>query len=405
MAMADQNAGPTFRLSMLIYDTRYRSLTIQVIVLIGFMAGGVWLVNNMLNNLSDLGKDLGFGFLNDAAGFEISPQLIEFSSQDSNLRAAIVGMLNTLMVAVVGCIIATIIGVIVGIARLSKNWVVARLMTVYVEMFRNVPILLWIVFAIAIINDIFPVPRAFKGDSATASMLFNESVALTNRGFYVPSPIWLQGSMVVVIVFILSLVAIKFFGTWSKKRQEATGDILPNFWIKLGIFVVPAVLIYFIMGRPIELDYPAFVKFNFEGGLFIRAPFIAITMALALYTAAFIAEAVRSGIQAISKGQSEAAFALGLRPNRTMQLIILPQALRVIIPPLISQFLNLTKNSSLATAVGYIEITGTLGGTILNQTGREMECIMLLMLIYLSISLSISMVMNVYNNSVKLKER
>lgn len=405
MAMADQNAGPTFRLSMLIYDTRYRSLTIQVIVLIGFMAGGVWLVNNMLSNLSDLGKDLGFGFLNDAAGFEISPQLIEFSSTDSNLRAAIVGMLNTLMVAVVGCFIATIIGVAVGVARLSKNWVLARLMTVYVEMFRNVPILLWIVFAIAIINDIFPVPRAFKGDNATASMLFNESVALTNRGFYIPSPIWLQGSMVVVIVFILSFIAAIFFGKWSRKRQEQTGQILPNFWIKLGMLIVPAVLIYFIMGRPIALDYPAFVKFNFEGGLFIRAPFIAITMALSLYTAAFIAEAVRSGIMAISKGQSEAAFALGLRPNRTMQLIILPQALRVIIPPLISQFLNLTKNSSLATAVGYIEITGTLGGTILNQTGREMECIMLLMLVYLTISLSISMVMNVYNNSVKLKER
>lgn len=405
MAMADQNAGPSFRLSMLIYDTRYRSITIQIVVLFGFMAGAVWLVNNMLDNLALLGKDLGFGFLKSDAGFEIQPHLIEYSSQSSNFMAAVVGMINTLVVAVVGCIIATVIGVSVGVARLSHNWVVARLTTVYVEVFRNVPVLLWIVFAIAIISEVFPKPREFKGADASASMYLSDSVALTNRGFYIPAPVFESGSMIVVIVFLLSLVGIMVFGKWSKKRQEETGDILPNFWIKLGIFVIPAVIIFFIMGRPIVLDYPELKGFNFQGGLHLRAPFVALTLALALYTSAFIAEAVRSGIQAIDKGQSEAAFALGLRPNRTMSLVVLPQALRVIIPPLISFYLNLTKNSSLAMAVGYIEITGTLGGTILNNTGREIECILLLMAVYLSISISISTIMNIYNNSIKLKER
>lgn len=405
MAMADQNAGPSFRLSMLIYDTRYRSLTIQVAVLIGFLAGGVWLINNMLVNLEALGKDLGFGFMSVEAGFNIEPALIEYTSQSSNLRATFVGILNTLMVAVVGCILATIIGVSVGVARLSSNWIISRLMTVYIEMFRNVPVLLWIIFALAIFSDIFPKPRDFKGEDAEASMLLFESIALTNRGFYVPAPVWGSGSMVVIIAFVLSIVGIFVFGKWSKKRQDATGQTLPDFWIKLAILIVPAVVIFFIMGKPITLDLPSLQGFNFKGGIKIGTSFLALTAALVAYTSAFIAEAVRAGIQAINKGQSEAAFALGLRPNRTMSLVILPQALRVIIPPLISQYLNLAKNSSLAVAVGYIEIMGTIGGSVLNQTGREMECIMLVMLAYLTISLSVSTVMNFYNNSVKLKER
>ncbi len=192
---------------------------------------------------------------------------------------------------------------------------------------------------------------------------------------------------------------------YSKRRQEATGDILPNVWIKLAIFFVPAVLVYFIVGRPIGLDYPVLKGFNFQGGLQMRNSLIALWLALSFYTGAFIAENVRAGILAVSKGQTEAAYALGLRPNRTMNLVILPQAMRVIIPPLISQYLNLTKNSSLAIAVGYMDLRSTLGGITLNQTGRELECMMLMMLIYLIISLLISMAMNVYNSSVKLKER
>lgn len=405
MATVDQDAGPSFRLSWLIYDTRYRSMTIQILVLFGFMTGAVWLVNNMLENLALQGKDLGFDFLAAEAGFEIEPQLVEYSSKSSNFMAAVVGMLNTLMVAAVGCFIATILGVAIGVARLSHNLLLSRFTEAYVEVFRNVPVLLWILFGIAIMSEVFPQPRDFRGADATASMLFVDTVAITNRGFYVPAPVFESGSAIVVVTFLLSLVGIWLFGKWSLRRQEETGNIRPNFWIKIGILIVPVALVFLIMGRPIALNYPELKGFNFRGGLHLRAPFIALTLALALYTSAFIAEAVRAGIQAIDKGQTEAAAALGLRPRRAMRLVILPQALRVIIPPLISQYLNLTKNSSLALAVGYIEITGTLGGTILNQTGREMECILLLMAVYLTISLAISAVMNLYNNSIKLKER
>jgi len=404
MAMADQTASGSFRFSMLIYDTRYRSMTIQIVVLMLFMLGAAWLVDNMLTNLAALGKPLGFRFLSDAAGYDINQRLIEYNSQDTHLRAAAVGLLNTLLVAFLGCIIATVLGVAIGVLRLSKNWIVARLMTVYIEAFRNVPVLLWIVFSMAIFIEVLPQPNAFRGDAATASMLF-DSFAFTNRGFYLPGPIFGSGSMAVVIVFLLSIVGIYFFGKWAKARQESTGDILPTFWIKLGILILPAVIVHFVMGQPITLEYPELKGFNFQGGIYMRNSLIALLFALSLYTAAFIAEAVRAGIMAISHGQTEAASALGLRPKRTMSLVVLPQAMRVIIPPLISQYLNLTKNSSLAIAVGYMDITGTLGGITLNQTGREMECIMLLMLCYLIISLSISMVMNIYNNSVKLKER
>ena len=292
-----------------------------------------------------------------------------------------------------------------SVLRLSSNWIVARIMTVYVEIFRNVPVLLWIVFAMAIFIETLPAPRAFRGDNATASMLLGDSVALTNRGWYVPAPVFESGSMIVVLVFLASIIGMFVFGRWAKARQEATGEILPTFWIKLAIFIVPALVFYFLMGRPIGLEYPELKGFNFKGGIYMRNSLIALWLALSFYTAAFIAEIVRAGILSVSKGQTEAAYALGLRPNRTMNLVILPQALRVIIPPLISNYLNLTKNSSLAIAVGYMDFTGTLGGITLNQTGREMECLLLLMLGYLIISLSISAVMNWYNESVKLRER
>lgn len=403
-AMSDQqNAG--FRLSQLIYDTRYRSMTIQAVALILFMLGIAWLLSNAAQNLAALGKPLSFGFLFEPAGYDINQQIIEYNSQSTHGRAAIVGLLNTLLVAAMGCVLATVVGVLVGVLRLSNNWIVARLMTVYIEGFRNVPVLLWIVLFMAIFIESLPQPRDFRGANATASMFINDSVAFTNRGFYIPRPEWHSGSMIVVIVFLLSLVGIWAFGRWARKRQEATGEILPTFWIKLGIFVVPAVLAFYVMGQPITLDYPALKGFNFAGGIYMRNSLIALWLALSLYTAAFIAEAVRSGIQSVSHGQTEAAFALGVRPGRTMQLVILPQALRVIIPPLISQYLNLTKNSSLAIAVGYMDVTGTLGGITLNQTGREMESLLLLMACYLAISLSVSAVMNWYNNAIKLKER
>lgn len=394
-----------FQFSQLIYDTRYRSMTIQIVALVLFLLGVFWLLNNAAQNLAALGKPLGFSFLGEAAGYDINQKLIEYNNQMSHGRAALVGVLNTLLVAVLGCFMATVLGVIIGVLRLSNNWIVARIMTVYIEAFRNVPVLLWIVLMMAIFIENLPTPKAFRGDNATASMWLWDTVAFTNRGFYLPKPDFLSGSMVVVIVFLLSIVGVFFFRRWSRKRQEATGEILPNFWISLGILVIPALLIYFIMGRPIGLESPELKGFNFKGGIYMRNSLIALTLALALYTAAFIAEIVRAGIMAINKGQSEAAFALGLRPSRTMNLIILPQALRVIIPPLISNYLNLTKNSSLAIAVGYMDITGTLGGITLNQTGREMECLLILMAIYLAISLTISTIMNWYNESVKLRER
>lgn len=405
MAMADQPAGKSFRLSMLLYDTRYRSITIQVIMLLGFIASVVWLLDNMYTNLAKADKDPDFAFLSSSAGYDINQRLIEYTSQSTHARAWLVGLLNTLLVAFLGCILATVLGVSVGVMRLSKNWIVSRLMTVYVESFRNVPVLLWIVFAMAIFIEKFPQPREFRGEDATAFMYLWDSVAFTNRGWYIPKPIFGDGGMAVVGVLIASIIGIFIFGKWAKVRQETTGAILPTFWIKLGILIVPAVLVHFIMGQPITLDYPALKGFNFKGGFHLRNSLIALWLALSMYTAAFIAEAVRAGIMAINKGQSEAAAALGLRQKRVMNLVVLPQALRVIIPPLISQYLNITKNSSLALAVGYMDVTGTLGGITLNQTGRALECILLLMITYLAISLTISTVMNIYNNSVKLKER
>jgi len=404
MAMADQPAGKSFRLSMLLYDTRYRSLTIQIIMLAMFIIGVIWLLDNMYTNLAKANKNPDFAFLSAPAGYDINQRLIEYTSQSTNARAWLVGLLNTLLVAVLGCTLATVLGVSIGVMRLSKNWIVARLMTVYIEAFRNVPVLLWIVFAMAIFIEEFPQPKAFRGDAATASMLW-DSFAFTNRGWYTPAPVFNSGSMAVVAVFLLSIVGIFVFGKWAKARQETTGQILPTFWIKLGILIVPALLAFFVMGMPISLSYPELKGFNFKGGLHLRNSLIALCLALSLYTAAFIAEAVRAGIMAINKGQSEAAAALGLRQKRVMNLVVLPQAMRVIVPPLISQYLNLTKNSSLAIAVGYMDVTGTLGGITLNQTGRALECVLLLMMTYLAISLSISMVMNLYNNSVKLKER
>lgn len=404
MSATTDQPNDGFRLSQLIYDTRYRSYTIQIFAMMVLMLSFAWLIDNAVQNLARLGKDFNFGFLFETAAYDINQRLIDYSSTDTHGRAAIVGILNTLLVALMGCITATIIGVVAGVLRLSQNWLVARLMTIYVEAFRNVPLLVWILIVVAVINESLPAPNAFRGDNALTGFLW-DTTFLTNRGFYFPMPTFNDGSMFVVIVFLISVAGIFVFGRYATKRQEATGDILPTFWIKLGIFFVPSLLVFFVLGMPIGLEYPELKGFNFRGGVYMRDSLIGLWLALSIYTGAFIAENVRAGILSVSKGQTEAAYALGLRPNRTMNLVILPQALRVIIPPLISQYLNLTKNSSLAIAVGYMDVTGTLGGITLNQTGREMESILLLMAFYLAASLSISAVMNVYNERMKLKER
>ena len=485
MAMATDAPKDGFRLSMLVYDTRYRSYTIQVVVLVLFAMAVAWLLNNTAQNLAARGKEFNFGFLWQRAGYDIGQQLIPYTNDSTHFRALLVGLINTLVVAFVGCIFATILGVLIGVLRLSKNWLVSRLMTVYVEMFRNVPLLLWILLSYVLLSETTPAPNAFKpkasGEAPDASMMLWDSMAVTNRGTNVALPIAGWELWTVLAVLVGSLVTAWFVNRTSVRRLQEEGVDPVSGWTILAIAVLPTLAVFVIgagwmfavgflarlallglvligvwtalrvataafpvfLGQIVRvvgvvvlggiwlfmigpvlwttvfdslnldpsfrsfvpMEVPVLKGFNFQGGILVAHSFTAMVVALTLYTAAFIAEIVRAGIQAISRGQSEAAFALGLRPGRTMNLIILPQALRVIIPPLISQYLNLTKNTSLGIAVSYLDLRGTLGGITLNQTGRELECMLLMMLIYLTISLTISALMNMYNRSVQLKAR
>ena len=395
----------SFKLSMLLSDTRYRGTSLQVITFIIFVAVFFWLVDNTLKNLALLGKDVSFNFLFLRAGYDINQRLIPYTSDSTHGRAAFVGILNTLLVAFVGCFFATILGLFVGILRLSKNWLVAKLMSIYIEGFRNVPVLLWIVMIFALLTEFTPAAKAFKGADPQATMLLFESIAVTNRGTYFPAPIFGEGSFWLLLIFILSILIVIFIKKYANKKKKETGKSLPTFWISMLIIILPTLGFYFLLGKPISLEYPYLKGFNFKDGIHLRNSFLALTLALALYTSAFIAEIVRAGILAISKGQTEAAASLGLRPNKIMNLIILPQALRIIVPPLISNYLNLTKNSSLAIAVGYMDVRGTLGGITLNQTGRELESMLLLMGFYLCVSLLISSVINYYNRSFQIVVR
>ena len=415
-SLPDANQGE-FRLGMLFYDTRYRSLTIQVIFFMLFMAGAAWLVNNVIENLRILGKDFDFGFLTVRAGYDINQRLVEYSNDSTHARAMLIGLLNTLLLAFLACITATIVGILAGVLRLSKNWVVARLMTLYVETFRNVPLLLWILLVNAIMTESMPSPRDFRGADATASMMLNDSVAVTNRGTYVPEPLFTNSlgnidiGIFLISIDLLAVLAAVYVGIYINRAvlrratriQHETG-VRPTTWWQSVLLIagIPLVLLA-LLG--FHLGYPEMKGFNFSGGIHLRNSLLAMWIALTLYTGAFIAEIVRAGILAISRGQSEASFALGMQPGRTMQLVVLPQALRVIIPPLISQYLNITKNTSLALAVGYMDLRSTLGGTTINVTGRELEGMMLMMLVYLVISLIISGAMNFYNTRVQLRSR
>lgn len=430
MTLATEPPKANFRLGMLIYDTRYRSYTIQVIVLILFLMGVAWLTNNTIANLAAKDKDIDFGFLWNRTGYDIGQHLIPYTNDDSHFRAAVVGLLNTLVVAFIACFLSTILGVIIGVLRLSKNWLVARLMTVYIEMFRNVPLVLWIIVVFVVFSETRPAPIDFRvtpamteaGEAPKASMLLFDTVAVTNRGTNIPAPLLshplpvLELGPVSVNLSFLAIVVVlagSFYANRTLRRratatQEATGIRPTTWWKSLLILLVPIVALLFALG--LHWEYPVLTGkiaklVNFKGGINLAHSFTALTIALTLYYASVIAETVRAGIQAISRGQTEAASALGIRPGRTMSLVILPQALRVIIPPLISQYLSLTKDTSLGIAVSYLDLRGTLGGITLNQTGRELECMTLMMLIYLIISLIISAVMNAYNASVKLKER
>ncbi|WP_210529067.1 amino acid ABC transporter permease [Rubellimicrobium arenae] len=404
MSIAENSPPRGFRPGQLLYDSRYRSVTIQAIALALLAALLIYLIRNLVDNLHALGKDINFGFLDNRAGYDINQALIPYSNDMSHGRAALVGMLNTLLVASLGCVAATIFGVLAGVLRLSKNWLVSRIMTVYVEGFRNVPLVLWIILIYALLTEATPQPRDFAGDNPTASMLFGV-IAITNRGTYIPAPIWGEGGRLLVLVFVLSLIAIWVWRRVARRRQAATGRTLPVVWVSLAILILPTLITFLALGRPLTFDVPEAARFNFRGGVTVLNSFMALWLALSLYTGAFIAEIVRAGILAISKGQTEAAYALGLRPRRTMSLVILPQAMRVIIPPLISQYLNLTKNSSLAIAVGYMDVRATLGGITINQTGRELEGMLLLAGFYLVVSLVISAAMNLYNRRIAIKER
>ena len=393
-----------FQFSMLLNDKRYRSYTFQFFALFILICAMAYLGKNLLENLAAAGLNISYSFLGEPSGYDINQRLIEYNSQSTHLRASIVGVLNTLLVAFLGCIAATFFGVTAGILRLSNNWIVAKLMMIYVEIFRNVPVLIWILIIHSVFLAFLPQPKAFRGENPEATMLW-DAFAFTGRGFYIPKPVFYDGSVIVIVTFILSIVGIFAFRYYARQKLYLEGKLLETRWTSVGIFFIPTLIIYFALGSPIGLEYPELKGFNFKGGIHARGSLISLWFALSIYTGAFIAEVVRAGIQSVEKGQSEAAGALGMRPNFIMNLVILPQALRVIVPPLISFYLNITKNSSLALAVGYMDITGTLGGITLNQTGRAIEAVLLLMLFYLVISLSISAIMNVYNRSIMLKER
>ena len=393
-----------FQFSMLLNDKRYRSYTFQFFALFILICAMAYLGKNLLENLAAAGLNISYSFLGEPAGYDINQRLIEYNSQSTHLRASIVGVLNTLLVAFLGCIAATFFGVTAGILRLSNNWIVAKLMMIYVEIFRNVPVLIWILIIHSVFLAFLPQPKAFRGENPEATMLW-DAFAFTGRGFYIPKPVFNDGSVIVIITFILSIIGVFAFRYYARQKLYSEGKLIETRWTSVGIFFIPTILIYFALGDPITLEYPELKGFNFKGGIHARGSLISLWFALSIYTGAFIAEVVRAGIQSVDKGQSEAAGALGMRPNFIMNLVILPQALRVIVPPLISFYLNITKNSSLALAVGYMDITGTLGGITLNQTGRAIEAVLLLMLFYLAISLSISAIMNVYNRSIMLKER
>ncbi len=378
-------------------DPRVRGVVFQAL-LISFLIWIGWTIfQNTLQNMETRGIKTGFDFLTNPAGFEILMSLVEYDSSHTYGRTFLVGLLNTVLVSFVGIFLATILGFIMGVARLSDNWLIAKIASIYVETIRNIPLLLQIFFWYFAVLQPLPSPRK--------SMSAGDAIFLNNRGLYVPEPIAGDGFGAVWIALIIGLVGAFFVSRWAKKRQEATGQQFPSFLTAVGLIVGLPLLAFLAMGAPMTLEMPTQTRFNLKGGVQIIPEFMALLFALTTYTAAFIAEIVRSGIMAVSHGQTEAASALGLRKSVTLRLIIIPQAMRVIIPPLTSQYLNLAKNSSLATAIGYPDIVSVFMGTTLNQTGQAVEIVAMTMAVYLTISLTLSVVMNWYNRAMSLKER
>ena len=398
MASPSITENNTFLLLRLWRNQEYRSVFIQITtILILFTFLGM-IGNNVVTNLEKAGKEFSFGFLSYPAGYDITFQpFISFSPTDTHLRAAVVGLLNTLLVAVTGVIIASILGFTMGVLRLSNNWLISRIVYVFLEFTRNIPVLLHIFFVYGIFLYVLPVPKK--------AVNISDTVFLTNRGFFIPSPVFEDGFGYVLLALLAAITAVIAFVIWERKNQDETGENYPVFSISAAIIIGLPLLTFFISGSPLSWDLPAIKGFNFKGGTSIKPEYIALTFALAYYTSCFIAEIVRSGILAVSKGQTEASHALGLTHGSTLRLVIIPQALRVIIPPLASQYLNLTKNSSLAIAIGYMDVVATIGGISLMQTGKEMETMIFVLLTYLSISLLISAFMNWFNKRMSLVER
>lgn len=381
----------------LIYNPAFRSAIFQIIAIAALVFFFYTIINNALNNLDARGIATGFGFLNQEAGFGIGLTLIEYDETYSYGRTFIIGLLNTALVSVLGIILATVIGFTMGVARLSSNWLVSRLAAVYIETFRNIPLLLQIFFWYFAVLQALPSPRQ--------SLSLGEAIFLNVRGLYFPAPEMEPGSGFVIAALIFGVIASFLINVWANNKQRLTGQQTPMGRIALGLVVGLPLIVYFLAGMPISLNYPELKGFNFQGGISIIPELAALLLALSVYTASFIAEIVRSGINAVSHGQTEAAMSLGLPRAKTLKLVVIPQALRIIIPPLTSQYLNLTKNSSLAMAIGYPDLVSVFAGTTLNQTGQAIEIIAMTMGVYLTLSLITSALMNLYNRKVALVER
>ena len=393
----EELAGPPPSTTKPWNDPAVRSIFFQAVLLIAVVSFGMYIFGNTAANLEKQGIATGFDFLGTTAGFGIITHLIDYSESSTYGRAFVVGLLNTLILAFFGIVMATIIGVFVGISRLSKNWLIAKLALVYIEIFRNIPLLLQIFFWYFAVLRALPSPKN--------SVNFADGIFINNRGIYLPSSILEDGFSLAIWALGIAIVAIFFMARWARKRQEQTGQQFHTVYASLGLIIGLPLLAMIVTGFPLSWEIPVLKGFNFVGGTVVIPEFVALWLSLSIYTASFIAEIVRSGIQAVDHGQTEAANALGIKTGPTLRLVILPQALRVIIPPLSSQYLNLTKNSSLATAIAYPELVSVFTGTVLNQTGQAVEIISITMGVYLSISLAISMFMNWYNAKMALVER
>ncbi|MFO1087482.1 MAG: amino acid ABC transporter permease [Reyranellaceae bacterium] len=396
--MAVQAAGSTPRARVAPWnDPVIRGWVFQIVVvgLVGLLAW--YLVSNTMENLQRQKIASGFHYLEREAGFEIGDTMISYSPASTYARAIFVGLLNTLKVAVLGIILSTILGTLIGVGRLSNNWLLARICEWYVEAFRNVPLLLWLFLFYKLISEAFPGPRQ-------AISMFWNSLFLSNRGLYFPVPLANPIHVWMGLALLVGIAGAWLLSRWARKRQETTGQPFPTVSAGFGVALGLPILVWLLGGAPHDMSWPELKGFNFDGGSVIQPEFTALLVGLVLYTSAFVAEIVRSGILALHKGQSEAASALGLSRGQVMRLVLLPQAMRVIVPPMTSQYLNITKNSSLAIAIGYPDLVASINVTI-NQTGQAIENVLLIMAAYLSVSLSISAFMNWYNKRIALRER